>query len=345
MSFRGWLSIVTFVLIGVIIYFSRHELVHAWQLLEKVNLWILALLIPVQILSYYAAGEMIFEYLRAKGSLNKVPRSTLVRMSLELNFVNHVLPSGGVSGISYMNWRLGLLGVNSSRATMAQVVRYASGFAAFIILLLIAVIVVTIDGNVNRWIILVSSVLATVMVVVMLGVVYLLGNNRRMEKFAGWLTRAINRIVRVVTFKRVKQVIKLADVEKYFVELHHDYLALKREKKILIRPFIWGLVLNITEMSMFVITFWALGQAVNPAPVLIAYGVASMAGFFVITPGGAGAYEALMIGFLAIAGIAGSVAIAGIVLTRVIVLLGTIVLGYASYQMALLKYGKSPIKR
>jgi uncharacterized protein (TIRG00374 family) len=88
------------------------------------------------------------------------------------------------------------------------------------------------------------------------------------------------------------------------------------------------------------ITFWALGVSIDPAPVLIAYGVAAMAGFFVITPGGAGAYEAIMVAFLAVAGVKQGVAIAGIVLTRVILLLGTIILGYVFYQLALVKYGK-----
>lgn len=68
--------------------------------------------------------------------------------------------------------------------------------------------------------------------------------------------------------------------------------------------------------------------------------MASIAGLVVVTPGGTGAFEAVMIGFLAISGVNRGEAIAGIVLTRVILLLGTIVLGYAFYQRAILKYGK-----
>jgi uncharacterized protein (TIRG00374 family) len=92
---------------------------------------------------------------------------------------------------------------------------------------------------------------------------------------------------------------------------------------------------------LFLITFWALGVPVNPAPILIAYGVAALAGFFVITPGGAGAYEAIMVGFLALAGLSQGTAIAGTLLTRVILLLGTIVLGYVFYQLAIVKYGRN----
>ena len=340
MSFRAWLSVVTLVLIGVILFFARHELAHAWQLLESVNIWILLLLIPGQLLVYFASGEMMFSYLRAKKSIEKASPFALARMSLEMNFVNHVLPSGGVSGISYMGWRLGHLGVSPGRAIMAQMVRFATGFISFIALLIIAVIVVTIDGNVNRWIILVSSVLAGIMILAIVVGVFLLSSVRRVTFFAGWLTRNVNRLVKKISFGHAKNVLKREHVEAFFIELERDFDALKGDKKVLIKPILWGVVYTLADVALFCITFWALGEPVNPAPILIAYGVATSAAFFVVTPGGAGAYEALMVAFLAIAGISQGAAIAGIVLTRVFVLLGTIGLGYLFYQHAIIKYGK-----
>ena len=340
MSFRAWLSVVTLVLIAVIIYFSRHELAHAWELLGRVNVWILFLLLPVQLLVYFAAGEMTFSYLRAKKSIAHVPPLELARMSLETNFVNHVLPSGGVSGISYMTWRLGKYGVSSGRATMAQVVRFAMGFAAFIALLLLAVLAVTIDGNINRWIILVSSTLVAVMVGSTALGIYFLSSEMRTKQFAGWVVRTVNGFVKRISFGKKQVVIEDKKTQVFFEDMHSDYLALKEDKAILRKPFLWGLVFTAADAALFFITFLALGEAVNPAPILIAYGVASLAGFFVITPGGAGAYEAIMVAFLAIAGLSQGVAIAGIVLTRVVVLLGTIGLGYLFYQHALIKYGR-----
>jgi uncharacterized protein (TIRG00374 family) len=347
MSFRAWLSTITLVLIAVIIFFSRHELVHAWKLLEQVNIWILLLLIPGQLLVYYAGGEMMFSYLRAKKAIDHISPLGLARMSLEMNFVNHVLPSGGVSGISYMGWRLGGYGVSPARSTMAQVVRYSMGFAAFIALLMLAVVIVTIDGGINRWIILVSSILASGMLGVMVAAIFVMSSTKRMTWFARWTVRTVNAFVRKVTFGRKRKVLHEDKVNEFFDDLHRDYLALRADKKILIRPFLWGLVFNLADVSLFLIAFWALGVPVNPAPVLIAYGVAATAGFFVVTPGGAGAYEAIMVAFLAVAGLAQGTAIAGIVLARVILLLGTIGLGYLFYQHAIMKYGKkrSPINR
>lgn len=327
-------------LILVIIYLSRHELVHAWQLLEKVNIWILFLLIPGQLLMYYAGGEMMFSYLQAKKSIDHVPGMLRTRMAMEMNFVNHVLPSGGVSGISYMTWRLGKLGVSPGRAAMAQVVRFAMGFMAFIILLAISVVIVTIDGSINRWVILMSSILVTLMVGSILAGVYLVSSHNRTVAFARWLTRLVNGVVRKVTMGRRLQVITTENVEMFFAEIHRDYIALKHDKRILIKPFLWGILFTLGDLMCFWVAFWALGTVVNPAPILIAYGVASLAGFFVITPGGAGAYEAIMVGFLALAGLNQGTAIAGTVLARVILLLGTIIGGYVFYQLAILKYGK-----
>jgi uncharacterized membrane protein YbhN (UPF0104 family) len=319
MSFRSWLSVITLLLISLIVFFSRHELFRAWELLRHVNIWILFLLLPGQLLVYYAGGEMMFSYLRAKKSIEAVKPLTLARMSLEMNFVNHILPSGGVSGISYMSWRLGKFGVLSSRATMAQVVRYTMSFASFIFLLSLAVLAVTIDGNINRWIILVSSTLVGGMIGIVLAGIYLLSSHDRMKSFSRWLARVINKIVANVTLHKVMNVV---------------------DKKILIRPFLWGIVFNTADVSLFLITFWALGHPIDPAPILIAYGVAAFAGFLVVTPGGAGAYEAVMVVFLTAAGLEQGTAIAGIVLTRVILLLGTIGFGYLFYQHALVRYGK-----
>jgi uncharacterized protein (TIRG00374 family) len=347
MSFRAWLSTITLVLIAVIIFFSRNELAHAWQLLSTVNIWILLLLIPGQLLVYYAGGEMMFSYLRAKKSIDHISPLGLARMSLEMNFVNHVLPSGGVSGISYMGWRLGGYGVTPGRSAMAQVVRYSMGFAAFIALLCVAVLIVTIDGGINRWIILVSSALVTGMMAVVITAIFIMSSTKRMTWFAGRTVVIINKLVQKVTFGRKRNILSHGKVNDFFDELHKDYVALRADKRVLIKPFLWGVVFNLADVGLFLITFWALGVPVNPAPVLIAYGVACVAGFFVVTPGGAGAYEAIMVAFLAIAGLAQGTAIAGIVLTRVILLLGTIGLGYLFYQHAIIKYGKKrpPINR
>jgi uncharacterized protein (TIRG00374 family) len=339
MSFRAWLSLVTVLLLAVVLFGSRHELYHAWKLFGQVNLWILLLIIPAQIIVYFAGGEMIFSYLRGKGQIKKTSTITLTRIALEGNFVNHILPSGGVSGVSYLSWRLGHLGIGAGRATMAQVVRHTMQFVAFSVLLLISLFAVTLDGTINRWIILASALLLGIVLFAIFSIIYLLSSKRRIDKFAAWVYRTIDLVVRRVTFGRRSKVVEQNAILTFLDDMHRDFLELRHDKKLLIKPFFWGILYTIFDAGMFMIAFWSLGDVFNPAPILIAYGVASLVGFVVLTPGGAGVYEAIMVTFLAFAGIAGDVAIAGILLARVCILIGTILFGYMFYQLTLNAYG------
>ena len=168
----------------------------------------------------------------------------------------------------------------------------------------------------------------------------MLSSKRRIDIFAEWIYHSINLVVRRVTFGRRRKLVQQDVIENFLDDMHRDFLELRHDKKLLIKPILWGAVYTIGDAGLFMVAFWALGEVFNPAPILIAYGVASVAGFFVLTPGGAGAYEAIMVTFLAFAGIAGGVAIAGILLARVMILLGTIIFGYIFYQHALATYGE-----
>ncbi len=344
MSRRGIISLITLLLLLLVIFTARQEIVHAIDLISHVNLWILALLIPIQFVVYFAAGEMMFEYLRAKHTTKLASRLTLTRMALELNFVNHLLPSGGVSGISYISWRLNKFGVSPGRATMSQAVRYVSGFLSYLTLLVISVVLITLDGGVNRLIILVSSVLACAIIFGMIFGIYIISSSDRLTNFAHWLTRNVNKFIKAVTLGKTKKALQLKRVESFFTDFHNDYVELRADKKLLLKPYMWGIIFNAADVGLFVIGFLSFGYHINPAIILIAYGIASLAGFIVITPGGAGAYEALMIAFMGSAGVPPGIAIAGVLITRVILLLGTIFSGYFFYQLTILKYGKNPAK-
>lgn len=339
LSFRTWLSIMTFVLIALILFLSRHELLQAWHLLQQVNIWVLIAVFPVAALGYLAAGEMIFSYLRQKGFVRDVSPFALMRLSLELNFVNHAFPSGGLSGISYANWRLRKYGVSTGRATMAQMVRYVMGFVAVVLFLAVAVVIVTIDSGVNRWIILMSGGLVFCLTMITLLGVYLLTSQRRLHKAAHQITLTINGFARRI-LRRTKPVMDEAAVRRYCDDLHTDFLELRRDKKLLWQPFVWSIIFTIMEILPFWMTFQSLGVSVNPASILIAYGVATTMAVVVATPGGAGAYEAVMVGILALSGVSQGQAIAGTMLYRVIAIVTTLVFGYAFYQLTIMRYGR-----
>lgn len=339
MSFRQWLNIATIVLIVLVVFFARKDIIEAWHLLWQVNIWIFLLIIPVQFLSYYAHGAMIFSYLRHGRDLNHTPWYEQPKMALELNFVNHIFPTAGLSGASYMTYRLGKLGVNHGRATLAQVVKFAMAFLSYLALLVVAVIMVTIDGNLTRMTILAACSLVTIILVGTILAMHVLGNKRSLEKFSDFIDRLLNRHLTRL-FRRTKPFVERSAIVTFFDDMSADYEVLRKNPKYLRRPFLWGIAFNLAETTMFFIAFWSLGMLVNPAPILIALGLAGVVGSVTVTPGGAGGYEAMMILFLSSAGVPASVAVAGVVLARTSLIVLTIGTGYIFYHLSMKKYGK-----
>ncbi len=345
MKFRGWLSLVTLVLLTVVVVAAWGDIREAFGYLARVNVWIIALMVPVQIISYIAVGEMIFSYLRAKGNLAGLNVFKVSRMALEFNFVNHVFPSGGAAGVAYLTWLLGKYGVSSGRSTMAQIVRFALTFLSFILMLVVALVILIIDHNIDRVTILLSLLLVVGAVTATLLGVFLISSKRRLDRFSDKLSRTVNRVTRKLTRGRKRILLRPQVVTRYFDDIHGDYLAIMRDKRILAKPFLWSIVANIMDVGLIFIAFWALGVEVNPAVIFIAYGLSSIAGALAVTPGGTGVYEAVMIAFLASAGLPADVAIAGTLLARVLLMLGTIAFGYIFYQLTILKYGRPTAER
>ena len=337
---RTIMSVLTLAVLAIVIFLSRHELVKAWGLFLNADLWLLFLLLPFQIIVYFAGGEMIFSYLRDKNLIHHISRVEQTRIALELNLVNHIFPSGGVSGISYTTWRMHKLGVSSARSTFAQVIRYVTGFLSLLILLVIAVLALAVDGKVNRYIVAASFLLIIMVLALTFGLIFIFSSKRRMQTTAAGVSKFINILVKYVTFGKKRRIMNAQKVEDFFVDMQDDFQDLANHPKLLKKPMILGIVYTAFDVAMFTVAFMSLGVFVNPAILMVGYGVAGLAALFVFTPGGTGVYETIMIIFLSMAGTPPDLAIAGIILTRAILLTGTIVFGYIFYQHALIKYGK-----
>lgn len=340
MKFRFWANIITFVLLALVVYFGRDQIIQAWGLMGSVNLWVFAIILPAQLFSYYAVGEVIFSYLKAKGNLQSISRWRMARIALELNFVNHIVPVPSIAGFSYLGWILKHHGVSAGRATMAQLLRFIVLFVSFVAMMLVSVIFLIFDNQANKFIISICAIFIVAVIVVMTLFIYFMGSHKRLMTMSRWVTNFTNKIVSFFTFGKKKQSLKLESIEKFFTDLHQDYLEMRTDKKILVRPFSWGLLGNILDVILVAIAFWALGYWVNPAALCIAYGVASFAGIFMATPGGVGAYEAIMIALLISTGVPAEVAIAGTLLSRATLFSATIIFGYLFYQLTINKYGK-----
>lgn len=333
-SFKVWLNIVTFIALAVLIYISRHQIVDAFRQLADLNFFWLLMIIPLQIGNYTSVAKYYQSYLRNLGE--KIDFGPLFKIALEMNFVNNVFPSGGVSGFGYFGMRMNSEGVSTSKATLTQVMRHTLTFLSFIVYMSFALVILSLFGNASRFMILVSSTIISLILVASVLVVYLISSSSRIKKFVAFMPRVINKIGRDV-FRGHLPRINVEKIENLFQQLHEDYLVIHRDWRLLKRPFFWTLMMNLTELLTINVVYFAFGKTANFGALIIAYAVANIAGLVAILPGGFGIYEGLMTTVLAAAGIPKALALSATLVYRVLNMSIFLPIGFVLYQMGLRK--------
>jgi uncharacterized protein (TIRG00374 family) len=331
---RKIISVLTLVIVAVIVWMAREQLVEAVGYMGKMNVWVLLFLIPEQLYMYYAAGQMYFSFMRAKGV--KMSRWKLMRISFEINFMNHIVPSGGVSGLGYLAWRLKEFRISAGQATFMHVLRYGIAAVTTTAQMWVAIIILAVAGLLPGWVGGLGVVTCLGIEVVVVVAFLIIMSKRRIDWFAGVASRVVNGVVRWVSLGRKRKVLKERVVDKYFSDLHGDWLVVKKDRGVLVRPYLWGVVYSFLEAASYWVVACALGAPEVLPQIMLGQGMASIVGTVVATPGGVGGYEGAMILVLISTGVEWEVATIVVIVTRVILLMGTILSGWGFYQQALL---------
>lgn len=287
----------------------------------------------MQLINYYAIAELYRSYFKQSG--NNIKRLTMFKISLELNFVNHVFPSGGVAGFSYLGLRLRHHGIPVSRTTLAQAMRFGLTFISFLILLFIGMFMLSFGAGGGGVALFIGLSIAFLTLFGTLVGIYIVSNESRIKAFTAFLPKLAN--VVLSPFTRRKNTINIARIEHLFTDLHKDYAAVAKDWRQLKTPFMWALVINITEIATAYLAYVALDHLVNPGAVILAYAVASFAGLIAILPGGIGVYEALMTAVLASAGVPKALALSATLIYRIFCMIVFLPIGFVLYQLALRK--------
>ena len=315
---RNWkliLNIVTLLALVVLVVALREQVVDVFRQIKSVQWWALLLLIPLEILNYDAQARL---YQRLFGIVgNKLSYKNMFKLSLELNFVNSVFPSGGVTGISYFGMRMRSNQVTAAKATMVQLMKLVMLFVSFEVLVIIGLFFLAAVGKVNGLVLLIAGGLSMLMVVCTGGFVYIVGSEKRIKGFFGFATQALNRVIQVVRPKH-PETINVERAREAFEDMHQNYLLFRNKLPELRAPFMWALIANFVEVLCVYAVYIAFGEWVNLGAVILAYAIANFAGFVSVLPGGVGVYEALMTGVLVIAGIPAALSIPVVVMYRVL---------------------------
>lgn len=336
---RNWkllLSIATLVAMAVLVLVIWSEIAETFKNLRSVNLWAISLMLPLLVVNYYGQARIYQRLLEMLG--NKIKHSFAMKLSFELNFVNKIFPSGGVSGISYFGVRLRGQDVPAGRATMVQIMRLFLQFTSFEVLLIFGLLFLAIGGHVNNMVILVASSITTLMVVGTLAFMYVVGSERRIHATFGALTKAFNTIMRV--FRPGKpDAINMARAQRLVQEMHNSYKTLFKDWRKLRAPFLWALVINMAEVLSVYSVYVAFGAWVNLGAIILAFAVANFAGLISVLPAGAGIYEFLMTAVLTAAGVPLALSLPATVMFRVLSTALQLIPGYYFYHKAVREAG------
>lgn len=336
MKLKLWINIITLIAIVVVLIFAHHDIVVAFEKMSQLNVWVLALMIPMQFFAFYAVGRVYYHFFKATDS--PLPMKTLFPAAIELNFVNHIFPSGGISGFSYLTLRLKHDGVSTAKSTLAQLVRFALAFGTFILLMVLALFMLALEDKVNRFIMLIAAALIFTILFLVVVLIFVIGKRERIRDFTQLLSRGLNKVIQI--FRRHHpETINLQRTEKVFNELHDDYLLLQRDMRKMWPVVGWAVIANVAEISLVYIAFVAHDAWVNPGAVIIAFAIATTAGLVAILPGGLGVYEPLMAAVLLSAGVPAGLALSVTLVSRVVTLVLALGSGYFLYQRTVKRYG------
>jgi uncharacterized protein (TIRG00374 family) len=326
---KMYVTIFTFAALFAIAFGIREQIVDTVANLRQANPWPILLIIPFALFNHFSQGKLYQAVFRILG--DRFRTKSMMRLSLELNFVNNVFPSAGVSGFSYLSIRMRGEEVPAGKSTLVQAMRFTLLFMSFQLLLGVGLLLLAVVGSVNNFVIMVAASLATFLFIGTALAVFVISSKRRINGFFTGLTRVLNRIIQLVRPK-YPETINISNVEKIFTELHRNYRLVRRNLDKLLTPVLYAFFSNVAEVAAIYAVFLAFGHVVNPGAVILAYAVANFAGVLSVLPGGVGVYEGLMTGVLVATGVPVAISLPVIVTFRVVSMAFQIPLGYYFYQ-------------
>jgi len=322
-------TVLTFLALVGTAYALRDQVFETIRNLRGANPWPILLLLPLALFNHYSQAKLYQSVFQILGE--RFRTRALVRLSLELNFVNNVFPSGGVSGFSYLSLRLRKEGVPAGKATLVQIMRFALLFMSFQVLLGIGLLLLAFGGDASGFVMLVAGSLSTLLFIGTAAVIFIISSKQRINAFFTTLTRGLNKLIHVVRPKH-PETISIDKVESIFTELHNNYRMLRSNLRKLLRPLGFALLSNIAEVTAIFSVFAAFGYFINPGAIIIAYAVANFAGIVSVLPGGIGIYEGLMTGVFAAAGVPPGISLPVVIAFRVVSMSIQLPPGYYFYQ-------------
>ncbi len=307
--------IVAVVGLALLLLSNQQTLRDTWELLKTLDPRLLILLPIIQLINYGVLANYYRAFMKSLGY--KLPMRMAYGYVSALAFVNQILPSGGLSGLTYLTygWRkIAPVGVT----TVVQIGRYVLAFTSYVLMISAAAIMLLLGDDLNFRVLLVMSLL---MMATVIGAGFfhiIVAGKKTIDRLVIWVSRGINKLASWLSDKyKKKNLIEKKAVKKVLKDFHKRVDSVITNKRHVFWPGL-NMVLSTTlELSIVYMSFLAIGVVVNPGIIILSFAAANIVGVISVIPGDVGVHELTMIFVLSSFGVDSAAALSAILLYRV----------------------------
>lgn len=277
------------IIVTVLVAANFDQLQKFVVLISQLNIVILVCIIFIRFL-YYWANAKYFQSFFGIFKTKKIAFKNLLVITIIMNFINTILPSGGVTGTAYLAKATNKQ-VSASTATIAQVSWYILTFVSYLIVLVIGFISLFLSKQIDKISFRVVLIIITFLIVTGAVAISIMLNKQLTKKIGYLLIRPVNFMLRRLNKPALNKKLINQFVNEFY--RHGGYL-LKDPMK-LKSAFLYTFLGILLEILSLYSVFLAFNVMVNPGVVVAGYSLAMLSSLAAIFTSGVGVYEAAMV--------------------------------------------------
>jgi uncharacterized membrane protein YbhN (UPF0104 family) len=297
-SFEAWKLApwaIGALVLGAVILAALHfaEIGEILKLLRSARLEWLAVALLAQVTTFVCATAVWRLALNRAGS--PLPLRQLVPLGVAKLLMDQVIPAAGIGGATFVVRALARRQVPASAVMTALIVGLISFYAAYLIVVIAALIIMWLHHQLNPAALLAGTVFSSLAVGAPCLLLYL--TRLRKRPLPRW-------------------VLRLPGVAPIAAALDHPPVDVLKTPRLIGEAVLLQLCIFFLDALTLWIAFQAIGRPVGPLVAFSAFAMASVAGTIGLVPLGLGTFEAGAVGTLSLQGVPVDAALAAVLLLR-----------------------------
>ena len=203
-------------------------------------------------------------------------------------FVNLVSKTAGIGGIAFYLQEARRTGQPVARVSAAYMAAYVLGYAAFLVVLVAALVLLYVQGSLTRAELVASGVIAAIIIVAGAVPVAAISSRRALERVYLLALRPLNAVAR---FLRRPPLVDVESARASAGELYDAFTFVRRRPARYVIPFLHALGIEVLAAALLYLMAHAVHANISVQQALSAYAISLLFSLVAITPSGIGFVE------------------------------------------------------